>query len=260
MAKTNLTVVEAREQFPIYTQNQYNLLENYEEHPTLTETYADKVKSNIKAIPPKLRSQNTKRGSEDNNRGNMTQTHTDKKRKTTQEAATNGVALSNRYKVDEKEKQAWKRDMKASKVIENRTVSGRMEYVEEHQDTSDDEDQDLEYQDNRKSILSTSLRLPEEGIYEEQDTEMEVLKYGIGSRHLIVKIEIQAETTVKKWFVNRQRIEEQMKTLESENISTVRDLQREMKQIIQSARQKSKYEPKFWWNEEIEEAWKEKKN
>lgn len=117
MAKTNLTTLEAQEQYPIYTQNQFSLLENIEDFPTLSKSYA-KVsqltsnQSQIRQIERNRKVHTPKRSSGEatntENIGNQVKIIYDKKRKTDHEQTTNGVALFNRYKTDEFEKFQWK--------------------------------------------------------------------------------------------------------------------------------------------------------
>lgn len=113
LSKTNLTMMEAREAYPIYTENQYALLENIEEYPTLPETYANVSSSvNTNWTKPKQSNkgkvyQTSKRTSDDVNIGEMVPVYNDsKKRKNQQEE--NGTALFNRYRVNELEKLQWK--------------------------------------------------------------------------------------------------------------------------------------------------------
>ncbi|XP_055542931.1 uncharacterized protein LOC129728510 [Wyeomyia smithii] len=115
MATTNLTVVEIREQYPIYTENQFSLLENIREHPTLVDSYADTVKNKVKPGPTRQRHQQAKRIPEEDPIESEAKAYNDKKRKT-QDSGNNGVALFNRYKVDKKEKLRWKMELhKASR-------------------------------------------------------------------------------------------------------------------------------------------------
>lgn len=110
LSKTNLTMMEAREIYPIYTENQYALLENIQEYPALPESYASvsmnttrPKQQNSKGRAP----QSTKRTSEEVNIGEIVPVYNDsKKRKNQQEE--NGTALFNRYRVNELEKLQWK--------------------------------------------------------------------------------------------------------------------------------------------------------
>lgn len=119
MAKTNLTTLEAQEQYPIYTQNQYSLLENIEEFPTLTKSYAKttqhtntQIQHHSKQVEKNRKFPTAKRpaGQATNTEiiGNQVEVFNDKKQKTNHEPSTNGVALFNRYKTDEFEKFQWK--------------------------------------------------------------------------------------------------------------------------------------------------------
>lgn len=123
LAKTNLTTLEAQEQYPIYTQNRFSLLENIEEFPTLIQSYArtshntsntgNRVSQPERArLTERMKKQQTpKRTSEDNVSaiiGNQVEVFSDKKRKKDNDEAANGVALFNRYKTDEFEKFQWK--------------------------------------------------------------------------------------------------------------------------------------------------------
>lgn len=92
-----------------------------------------------------------------------------------------------------------------------------------------------------------------------RDTEMIILDYGIGSRHLALNITIQKETITKqKWFVNKRKVLQSLKEVNAEEIKNINDLQKRAKRIVKEAKQRCKYEPKYWWTEEIEAAWKVK--
>lgn len=123
LAKTNLTALEAQEQFPIYTQNRFSLLENTEDFPTLINSYAKVAHRpsnvNIRTNPMDKRKttdgtrkqHNPKRTSEEASNkiiGNEVEVFNDKKRRTDDEVTRNGTALFNRYKTDEFEKFQWK--------------------------------------------------------------------------------------------------------------------------------------------------------
>lgn len=121
LAKTNLTTLEAQEQYPIYTQNRFSLLESIEDYPTLVESYAktshptngSRVGQGDKTWQAeRARKQQTpKRTSQDTTNtiiGNQVEVFNDKKRKKDNDETTNGVALFNRYKTDEFEKFQWK--------------------------------------------------------------------------------------------------------------------------------------------------------
>lgn len=126
MAKTNLTMVEAREVYPIYTENQYSVLENIEEYPQLPESFAEVIYNKPKSKPqgkgPRAHG-NGKRSSDEVNIGDMIQVFNDNKKQKCQESEENGVALFNRYRVSEVERQRWKlaqmkQNTQATEVLE----------------------------------------------------------------------------------------------------------------------------------------------
>lgn len=93
------------------------------------------------------------------------------------------------------------------------------------------------------------------GLY--QDTSMEILQYGIGSRHLVGHIVISRDQQPKvSFFLNRKKVKEEVEKLDETRVDGLASLQQEMKTILKQAKQKNRFEPKFWWNEEVEEAWK----
>lgn len=123
MAKRNLTYAEAKEQVPIASQNVYEALYDAEEFPTPAETFADMAKGSFRWKDP-LREQWLLANNERKklqaavNMGKPDKQN--KKRKTTNadrtterrnlivgneaEEASNGVALNNNQRVDEKER------------------------------------------------------------------------------------------------------------------------------------------------------------
>lgn len=126
MAKRNLTYAEAKEQIPIANQNLYETLYDAEDFPTPAESFADMTRGNFRWKDP-LREQWMQANNErvkmqasvnigkspdkQPNRKRKTTTNTDK---TTEKRnhilgkeaaeATNGVALINNHRVDEKER------------------------------------------------------------------------------------------------------------------------------------------------------------
>ncbi|XP_058447434.1 uncharacterized protein LOC131427883 [Malaya genurostris] len=114
LSKSNLTSLEAQEQYPIYTQNSFNLLGNIEDYPTLMSSYAKTSENMIptnRHKPREQTKQNPKRSSEETSNTiniNHTELRSDKKRKTGSGQVTNGRALFNPYKTNDAEKLQWK--------------------------------------------------------------------------------------------------------------------------------------------------------
>ncbi|XP_058463702.1 uncharacterized protein LOC131437989 [Malaya genurostris] len=123
MAKTTLTYVEVKEQNPILTQNRYDILDNTDEFPTIAESYAKMVNGSHKPINQKLYKAQNKRPINEASSKTQEKTNIDKKKKMEREEQQNGVALFNKFRVDDFEK--WAR------TIEEQ----RKEKIEEQMDT-----------------------------------------------------------------------------------------------------------------------------
>lgn len=106
MAKTTLTYMEAREQNPTFTQNRYEILENADEFPTIPESYAKMTSGVYKPVNAhQYKPQKAKRPIEQVNIAEQVTVFADKKKKKDDgEEQRNGVALFNKYRVDDFEK------------------------------------------------------------------------------------------------------------------------------------------------------------
>lgn len=141
MAKTNLTMIEAREVYPVYTENQYSVLENIEEYPKLPESYAEVIYNKPKSKPQVrgVRFQgNTKRPSDEVNVGDVVQIFNDPKKRKNQESEETGTALFNRYRTSEAEKQRWKmaQTKKGVQATEDMQIAGWQQDSDERQQVS----------------------------------------------------------------------------------------------------------------------------
>lgn len=111
--------------------------------------------------------------------------------------------------------------------------------------------------DLRQSPSAIDLVLATPEIF--HDTIMRTLSYGIGSRHVAIEITINwTNKQGTRFFLNKQKIVKGVKELSGCEVMDVKDLQLEVKKLIKGARQKSKFQPKFWWSPETEKAWVEK--
>lgn len=108
MAKTTLTYMEAKEQFPILTQNRYELLENSGDFPSLPNSFAE-ISSGMYRTrnEQQYRPTKPKRPIEEVNIADQVQIFTEKKKKTDGEQQ-NGVALFNTFRVTDFERWAQK--------------------------------------------------------------------------------------------------------------------------------------------------------
>lgn len=139
MAKSTLTYMEAKEQFPIFTENRYNLLENAEEFPTLPTTFAKMTAGHYKTkSTQQYRPQKPKRPNEDVIIADQVQVFAEPKKKKVnaeKETEKNGVALFNTYKASDFERFVQRieeqRKQQQSHGYERGLERGAMEYAEE---------------------------------------------------------------------------------------------------------------------------------
>lgn len=108
MAKTTLTYLEAKEQNPIYTQNRYDILENIDEFPTIPESYAKMTSGSYKPVNVnQYKPQKAKRQIEEVIIAEQVPVFADKKKKKEEnDEQRNGVALYNKFRVDDFERWA----------------------------------------------------------------------------------------------------------------------------------------------------------
>lgn len=91
------------------------------------------------------------------------------------------------------------------------------------------------------------------------DTTWKVLEYGIGSHHLAVETVINANVGAPiKYIYHQKKINEDLALLGDAEIRGIEDLFTNVKQICKKHRRKEKKVPKFWWSNEVDNAWKEK--
>lgn len=92
------------------------------------------------------------------------------------------------------------------------------------------------------------------------ECEWKTLDYGIGSHHLIIQINYNINSTVKtKYFYNYKKIKQQLQQIDLPNDINIEHFQNIVSDIHKNNRFKNKHKPKYWWNEEINQAWLEKK-
>lgn len=108
MAKTTLTYIEAKEQNPTFTQNRYEILENADEFPVIPESYAKMTGGSYKTTnAQQYKPQKPKRQFEEVNIADQVEVFADKKQKKEgSEEQRNGVALFNKFRVNDFEKWA----------------------------------------------------------------------------------------------------------------------------------------------------------
>lgn len=100
-------------------------------------------------------------------------------------------------------------------------------------------------------IVSPSLLL---------DTSMNILDYGVGSHHMALETVVQLTSCRKpQYFTNRKKIFEGIKNIDCNRVTTMAELQNETKKILKHSKQRNIHSPKFWWSEEVEQAWEDKR-
>lgn len=93
-----------------------------------------------------------------------------------------------------------------------------------------------------------------------QDTSMKVLNFGIGSRHLALETIIQrSQQQTNRFFINKVKVAQGISQLNRYDVGSYRELQEQTKRITRNAKQRDKFVPKFWWSNEVEVAWQEKR-
>lgn len=120
MAKSTLTFMEAKEQFPILTENRYELLENAECFPPLPNTFAEMSAGQYKTKNvQQCRPQKPKRTNTEVNIADQVQVYAEKKKKKVdgdKEKEQNGVALFNTFKVTDFER--WAQRMEEQRKVQ----------------------------------------------------------------------------------------------------------------------------------------------
>lgn len=117
MAKSTMTYMEAKEQFPILTQNRYDALEDAAEFPALPDSFAGVTAGKYRTRNERqYKPQKQKRLLQDVNIADQVQIMTDKKQKTGEPENT-GVALFNKFKVSEFEQWAQRFEEQRRKSI-----------------------------------------------------------------------------------------------------------------------------------------------
>lgn len=127
MAKSTMTYMEAKEQYPILTQNRYDALENLVEFPELPDSFANMAAGQYRTKNERqYKPQKPKRPLQEVNIADQVQVMADKKQKTGEKEST-GVALFNKFKVTEFEKWAQRFEEQRRKSITEQ-LSGNMQH------------------------------------------------------------------------------------------------------------------------------------
>lgn len=127
MAKTTLTYMEAREQFPILTENRYELLTKTDDFPALPSTYAEMSAGQYKTKNvQQYRPQKPKRSNEEVNIADQIQVYAEKKKKLDcdKEGEKRGVALFNTFKVTDFERWAQRMEEQRRQQLQQEHESG----------------------------------------------------------------------------------------------------------------------------------------
>lgn len=122
MAKTNLTFVEAREQFPILTENYYEALLEMTDDPTPAESFA-KMTANQYQFTRKPLPRPKKDTEKQSSRIISEQVTVFQEKKRKMETSQDGIALFNKHKVSDAEK--WKSQLRAAAAANNQGLSGK---------------------------------------------------------------------------------------------------------------------------------------
>lgn len=125
MARTNLTAIEAVEQFPIQTRNYYEALVEATQEPTPAESFATMTagKYRERITPPSRARKRTGENEKSANIADQVVIMQEKKKKTDKQINTNGVALFNKFKVTEAEN--WKNKLReAAKQQQQERIDG----------------------------------------------------------------------------------------------------------------------------------------
>lgn len=92
------------------------------------------------------------------------------------------------------------------------------------------------------------------------DCEWKTLDYGIGSHHLLIQIIYSFNSVEKTQYVyNYKKIKTELQQIDLPNNTSIEHFQNIVSDIHKKNRFKNKHTPKYWWNEEINRAWIEKR-
>lgn len=81
-----------------------------------------------------------------------------------------------------------------------------------------------------------------------------------GSAHRIIEIKIDQHNQEKRQSVIIfRKVHEEISKLNSEDVSNLVEFRKKIQSSVKKHRRKSKYTPKAWWDEEVERAWKDKR-
>lgn len=79
-----------------------------------------------------------------------------------------------------------------------------------------------------------------------------------GSEHQLIEISGNLKEESTRYYVNHKRIHEEIANLTSEDVRNTEELKDKIHICYQKNKKKSKYTPKVWWNDSVEEAWRNK--
>lgn len=93
------------------------------------------------------------------------------------------------------------------------------------------------------------------------DTAWKVLDFGIGgSHHLSVESTITTTQPNReiRYIYNHRKITEDLSKLDHTEVRNIEDLMSSVKKVSKKHRRKDQKEPKFWWSDNVDQAWKDK--
>lgn len=90
--------------------------------------------------------------------------------------------------------------------------------------------------------------------------DWKVLDYGVGSHHMAIETRLGDNTTTQqRWIYNNQQIKNSIANLDVSKVQNWRDLTVQVQKARRASRKRDNFTPKYWWSQEVEEAWKEKR-
>lgn len=109
--------------------------------------------------------------------------------------------------------------------------------------------------DRRSSAIDITLCTP--SLY--QSMEWKVSDWSIGSHHMAIKVSFgYSQHNRTNVHVNRREVLRSIATLDVSAVKHVEDLMDRNKEIIKRNKFKTKRVPKYWWSEDVDQAWRDK--
>lgn len=100
------------------------------------------------------------------------------------------------------------------------------------------------------TLVSSSLVL---------DCSWTVKDESIGSHHLIIETEWTTQVPHREKFVyNKKQIQADINRIDTLTVGGINDLTREVGAIIKRNKLANKFQPKYWWSDDVEAAWRTK--